>query len=152
MGHLGDLRETKSLNGRQWLVLYITRHWISGLAAGDPRHLEFAWSEIATASGPGPARRVLSALETLLGSLSNHARRRIAYHPPCCGLMAADEIEVLELLASLQQGRRADAETRALAFVGPSGLHSVLAAADGLAEALAAAGLELDDGGGPTLH
>lgn len=144
--------ETKSLNGRQWLLLYVYRHWITGLATSDARHLEFAWSEIATTSGPAPARRVLSALEVLLGTLSDHARRRICYHPPCCGVTAADELRVLNLLTSLQRGRRAAAEANAQVLVRPSGLPSLLEAADNLAEALSAAGLELDDAGEATLH
>ena len=149
---LEGARETKSLNGRQWLVLYVYRQWIRGLALEDPRHLEFAWSEISTATGPGPARRVLVALESLLGSLSDHARRELTYHPPCCGMTAADELTVLGLLANLQQGRRSTAEASARTLVLSAGLPRVLKAADCLAEALSAAGLELGDGGPSALH
>ena len=152
MTALTDLSETKGLNGRQWLVLYVYRHWIKGLTTGDPRHLEFAWSEIATASGPAPARRVLRALEALLGAFRDHARRRISYHPPCCGLLAADEREMLCLLASLQRGRREAAEASLRGMVLPTGQASVLNAADALAEALSAAGLDLEEGAGATLH
>lgn len=125
------------------LLLRSLRHWIVGLHHGDHDAWSMAWSELASGLGIERARDALGALSALINGLCGHARRRIAYHQPCCHCLGPDEACLLALVTDCQQGNRDAAELRAAWLVGSAGLPAVIEAAEEIAANFAAKGFRL---------
>ncbi len=138
---------TADLDTSERLLLRSFRRWTSGIAQGDARSLEAAWSELAVALGPGRARLVLDALSSLVFRLAGAARRVIRHHHPCCPNLTSDERRLIALVAACQLGRRAVARSAAVQAVGADVVEPFLDGAIRLADAFAAAGQRLPDRG-----
>ncbi len=125
------------------LLLRSLRHWIVGLHHRDHDAWSMAWSELATGLGSERARDALAALSALVNEICGHARRRIAYHQPCCPCLGADEACLLALVADCQSGDVEAAKLRAAWLVTAAGVPALLDAARELAGSLEAGAYRL---------
>jgi hypothetical protein len=129
---LGDLTEPERL------VVRAFRRWLAG---GEQR--ELLWRTLAYELDAAEARAALQGLEATIRVLSAHAARNIAYHHPCCGMLAPDEAGLLTLVTAVQREQHQVALLVANSFVGKQGMKILLAATDMFASALKRASVEL---------
>ena len=131
------------LANEERLLLDAYRRWLRGIARSDVAEWEWVWRHWSTRFGSDRARTVLAALEGLIRCLSGHAQRRIAYHPPCCGVLGADEVTLLRLVGAAQRDEAGRSRTIAAGLVSTAGIGDLVAAALRLGDALRSAGLHL---------
>lgn len=131
------------LGDAEALLLRSLRHWIVGLHHGDHDAWSMAWNALARSLGSIQARDAMAALSALVSTLCGHARRRIAYHQPCCSCLGPDEACLLALVTDCQAGELEAAKLRAAWLVDAAGVAELLEAADLLAESLATRGYRL---------
>ena len=125
------------------LLLRSLRHWIVGLHHRDHDAWSMAWSELASSLGSERARDALGALSALVNEICGHARRRIAYHQPCCTCLGPDEACLLALVTDCQSGDVEAAKLRAAWLVTADGVPALLEAASELADSLEAGAYRL---------
>ena len=125
------------------LLLRSLRHWIVGLHHGDHDAWSMAWNALARSLGSRQARDAMGALSALVSALCGHARRRIAYHQPCCACLGPDEACLLALVTDCQAGELEAAKLRAAWLVEAAGVPVLLEASGRLAAALGARGYRL---------
>ena len=129
---LGDLTEPEQL------VVRAFRRWLAG---GEQR--ELLWRTLAYELDAAEARTALQGLEATIRVLSAHALRNIAYHHPCCSVLAPDEAGLLTLVTAVQREQHEVALLVANSFVGKQGMKILITAADMFASALKRASVEL---------
>lgn len=109
------------------------RRWIQGAVGDTGLHGRLLWQGLADALGEQDAHAALMALSHLIRTLQGYARRRFAYHQPCCSALTLDELAVLRMLSACQQRQLDLARGRALWLVHADGLCDLLDAACDLA-------------------
>lgn len=120
------------------------RRWLQGAAGDTGLHGRLLWRGLVDALGEQDAHVALLALSRMIKTLQSYARRRFAYHQPCCGALTLDEIAVLGLLTACQRRQLQLARGRALWLVHADGLGDCLDAACTIAAVLRNNGLALD--------
>ncbi len=128
----GDLTEAEQL---------VIRSLRRSLAGGPQR--EMLWRSLAYELDAGEARAAMKGLEAMIGVLTAHAQRNIAYHQPCCPCIGPDEVGLLTLVTAVQREQHALAKLVAGNFVCDAGLRVLLAATDMFAAALKRGAREL---------
>lgn len=109
------------------------RRLIRSTVADTGLHGRLLWQNLRESLGEDDAHAGLMALTAMFRTLQAYARRRIAYHQPCCSTLTLDEIAVLRLLSACQHRRLELARGRALWLVHADGLGDLLDAACDLA-------------------
>lgn len=122
------------------LFVRCLRRWLAGHADGDAGHWLRVWNELAVTLGTDDGRVALGGLETLVRVIRNDARRPVRYHRPCCTMLAPDEVGIVALVATCQQGHWPAARRHAEWLVGSESVGDLLHAASRLAGALSRQG------------
>ena len=128
----GPASVTELTEGERF-ALHAFRRWVHGAIADTGLHGRLLWQALAEQLGEEDAREALTALSNLIRTIQGYARRRFAYHQPCCGAITLDEVAVLRLLGACQHRNLLLARGHALWLVHADGTGDLLDAACALA-------------------
>lgn len=130
------------------LVLALRRLASGGLDDPIARHF------LAEQFG-GRYKRVLTILQVLLARVAEGARRRIAFNPLCCQELSADELALVDAMASGAAGDHVLAHASLAELIEPEEVEAVAAIAAALGEAVHDAGRPMHqraEAARPTVH
>jgi len=112
------------------------RRWVQGAIGNPGTHGRLLWQALTEGLGEDDAREALLALTDLIRTVQVYARRRFAYHQPCCSALTLDETAVLRLIGACQHRRLERARGHALWLVHADGVGDLLEASCTLAATL----------------
>ena len=133
----------QALSEGERLVVWSYRRWVIGMQTHEEGHWIRVWRELGCVLGVDGARNALAGLQRMIREVALHARRPVRLHPPCCGVVCADELSVVNLVASCQAGHHAHARRIAEWIVRTDGVGDLIEAGRILGEALAERGIRL---------
>lgn len=131
------------LNEGERFVIRVFRRWVHGAVGDTGLHGRLLWQALCDSLGEADARPALTALSEVIRTVQRYARRRFAYHQPCCSGVTLDEVAVCRLLAACQHRRLELARGHALWLVHADGVGDLLDAACSLAATLRRHGMVL---------
>lgn len=127
----------EELSEGERLIVWCYRRWIVGMQTHEEGHWIRVWRELGCTLGLEGARTTLGGLQRLIREVATHARRPVRLHPPCCGMICADELSVVGLIGACQRHDHQRARHLAEWLVRAEGVGDIIEAARIVADALA---------------
>lgn len=127
----------QELSEGERLVVWSYRRWVVGMQTHEEGHWIRVWRELGCVLGTESARATLGGLQRMIREVAMHARRPVRLHPPCCGMICADELSLVALIAACQRRDHQQARRLAEWLVRAEGVGDLIEAGRIVADAMA---------------